>query len=95
MNIQLGSVVRALAGREKNSFYVAVGIHDGFVEIADGKERKLQKPKRKNIKHISPVNSVIDISELTNKKLRKLINEFKTQSSNSADRQPCEDGEVF
>ncbi len=94
MNIQLGSVVRALAGREKNSFYVAVGIHDGFVEIADGKERKLQKPKRKNIKHISPVNSVIDISELTNKKLRKLINEFKTQNINSADRQPL-DGEVL
>lgn len=94
MNIQLGSVVKALAGREKNSFYVAVGIHDGFVEIADGKERKLQKPKRKNIKHISPVNSVIDISELTNKKLRKLINEFKTQNINSADRQPL-DGEVL
>ena len=94
MNIQLGSVVRALAGREKNSLYVAVGIHDGFVEIADGKERKLQKPKRKNIKHISPVNSVIDISELTNKKLRKLINEFKTQNINSADRQPL-DGEVL
>lgn len=95
MNIAIGSVVRCLAGREKDSFYVAVGIHDGFVEIADGKERKLEKPKRKNIKHISPTKTIIDTKELTNKKLRKLINEFKTQSSNSADRQPCEDGEVF
>lgn len=95
MNITIGSVVKALAGREKNSFYVAVGIHDGFVEIADGKERKLEKPKRKNIKHISPTKTIIDTKELTNKKLRKLIDEFKTQNSCSADRQPCEDGEVF
>ena len=65
MNIQIGSVVKALAGREKNSFYVAVGIHDGFVFIADGKERKLQKPKRKNIKHISPTNTVFDTDGLT------------------------------
>lgn len=95
MNITIGSVVKCLAGREKNSFYVAVGIHDGFVEIADGKERKLESPKRKNIKHISPTKTVIDTKELTNKKLRKLINEFITQSSVLADRQPCEDGEVF
>ena len=95
MNITIGSVVKCLAGREKNSFYVAVGIHDGFVEIADGKERKLENPKRKNIKHISPTKTIIDTKELTNKKLRKLINEFITQSSVTADRQPCGDGEVF
>lgn len=95
MNIQIGSVVKALAGREKNSFYVAVGIHDGFVLIADGKERKLENPKRKNVKHISPTNTIIDTDGLTNKKLRKLIAEFKTQNRNPADRQPSEDGEVF
>lgn len=88
MNIKIGSVVKALAGREKDSFYVAVGIHDGFVEIADGKERKLEKPKRKNIKHISPTGTVIDTCGLTNKKLRKLIAEFTTQNSGTADRQP-------
>lgn len=95
MNIQIGSVVKALAGREKDSFYVAVGIHDGFVFIADGKERKLEKPKRKNIKHISPTKTIINTDELTNKKLRKLIAEFKTQNSNPANRQPLVDGEVF
>ncbi|MBQ9375811.1 MAG: KOW domain-containing RNA-binding protein [Ruminococcus sp.] len=88
MNIKEGSIVKAIAGREKDSYYVAVGIHDGFVEIADGKERKLEKPKRKNIKHISPENAVIDTTGLTNKKLRKLILMFKTQNKNSADDQP-------
>lgn len=94
MNIQVGSVVKACAGRENDRLFVAVAVHDSFVLIADGKERKLEKPKRKNIKHISPTLLQIDTSELTNKKLRKLINEFSTQSSNQADRQPL-DGEVF
>lgn len=79
MNIKVGSIVKSCAGRDKNSFFVAVGISDGFVEIADGKERKLEKPKRKNIKHISPTNTVISVEALTNKKLKKVLNEFSTQ----------------
>ena len=79
MDIKVGSVVKSCAGRDKNSFFVAVGISGGFVEIADGKERRLEKPKRKNIKHISPTNTVISMEALTNKKLKKVLNEFSTQ----------------
>lgn len=79
--IQIGSVVRAKAGRDKNSYFVAVGIHGGFVEIADGKRHKLENPKRKNAKHISPTNAVIEPEGLTNKQLRKLINEFTTRNN--------------
>lgn len=88
MDIKVGSVVKALAGREKNRWFVAVAVDGGFIDIADGRERKLDKPKRKNIKHISPANAVIGMDGLTNKKLRKLICEFETQNSEDADRQP-------
>lgn len=81
VNIQVGSLVVANAGRDKGSLFVAAGVHDGFIFIADGKERKLEKPKRKNVKHISPVNAVIDLNDLTNKKLRRLINEYKTHTN--------------
>ncbi len=79
MDIKVGSVVKSCAGRDKNSYFVAVGISGGFVEIADGKERKLEKPKRKNIKHISPTNAFISTEALTNRKLRKVLNELSTQ----------------
>lgn len=92
--IRVGSIVKACAGREKNRWFVALAVHDGFIEIADGKERKLDKPKRKNIKHISPSNTVVDLNGLTNKQLRKLIAEFSTRNSLDADRQPL-DGEVL
>ncbi len=84
MNIKVGSVVRAKAGRDKDRWFVAVAVDGGFAEIADGKERKLEKPKRKNVKHISPTEAVIDVNGLTNKQLRKLIAELKTRSSNKS-----------
>lgn len=79
MDIKVGSIVKSCAGRDKNSFFVAVGISGGFVEIADGKKHKLERPKRKNIKHISPTNTVISMEAITNKKLKKVLNEFSTQ----------------
>lgn len=81
MDIKIGSIVKARAGREKDRLFAVSGVHDGFVEIADGKERKLEKPKRKNIKHISPMHDVINMEKLTNKKLRKILTEFETRNS--------------
>ncbi len=78
MNVLQGSVVKSTAGHDKNSYFVAVSIQGNFVFIADGKERKLEKPKRKNIKHLDVTKSVIELHEITNKKLRKLLNEFAT-----------------
>jgi ribosomal protein L14E/L6E/L27E len=75
-----GSLVKARAGRDKDSLFVAVGICGGFVYICDGKSRPLERPKRKNPKHISPAGAVIDTDELTNKKLRRLISQYLTQA---------------
>ena len=81
MKVVKGSVVKSLAGRDQGSYYVAVSVEDRFVFIADGRERKLEMPKRKNVKHISPASKVIETNELTNKKLKKLLSEFTTQNS--------------
>lgn len=81
MNIKSGSIVRAVAGRDKGSYFVAVECHDGFVKIADGRRRKLEKPKTKNAKHISPTQETVTVNELTNKKLRKILTEFETRNS--------------
>ena len=81
VNIKAGSLVAANAGRDKGSLFVAVGVHDGFVYIADGRKRRLSKPKRKNMKRISPAGAQIDLDGLTDKKLRRLINEYKTHTN--------------
>ena len=90
-NIKVGSAVMALAGREKGRCFVAAAIDGGFVYIADGKERKLSKPKRKSMKHISPVGAFIETEGLTDKKLRRLLAELVTQSSEEVSHRIAEE----
>ena len=80
-NIEIGAIVKALAGRDKDRYYAVVGVDDGFVKIADGRSHKAEKPKRKNAKHISPTQEKIAVEELTNKRLRKILREFETRNS--------------
>ena len=51
MDIVKGSVGRAKAGRDKDSYFVVLDVLDKFALIADGKSRKLEKPKKKNLNH--------------------------------------------
>ena len=76
MKLKTGSVVRADAGRDCNSFFVVISVEENYCFIADGKSRKLDKPKRKNIKHICPTNSMIDLNNITDKKLRTALKAF-------------------
>lgn len=76
MKIQKGSVVKADAGRDCGGYFAVVEMQDRYCFIADGKSRKLLSPKRKNIKHLSFTNSVIDLNDITDKKLRTLLREF-------------------
>lgn len=51
--LQVGCVVSSIQGRDQGKLYVVVGIEDQTtVRLADGEGRKVEKPKRKNIKHL-------------------------------------------
>ena len=76
MKLTKGSVVTAAAGRDSGGQFVVTGLDGNFCFIADGKSRKLDKPKRKNIKHIRTTDSMIDLNEITDKKLRRLLREM-------------------
>ena len=53
MNIQKGSIVRAKSGRDKGKFFLVLSVEGHFAFIADGKTRKLEKPKKKNLLHLA------------------------------------------
>ncbi len=78
--VKVGTVVRSLAGRDKDRYYVAVAVNAARVSVADGKRHRLLSPKLKNPKHISPVG-VCGPGCLTDKKIRRLTNAFKTQNA--------------
>ena len=79
MEFTKGYVVISKAGRDKG-YYMAVIETDNesdFVIVADGKERPLDRPKHKNPKHLQKTNYKIDLEQLTDKKLRRLLNDIK------------------
>ncbi len=76
MRLQIGTVVCAVAGKEKNQFYLVTGLEGKFVFLADGKHRPLEKPKRKNIRHIRPTSELWETDGLSNKELRRKLREY-------------------
>lgn len=76
MKLLKGSVVRAEAGRDGGKYFAVVEADEKYCLIADGKSRKLSSPKRKNIKHIRVTDSMIDLNDITDKKLRNTLKQF-------------------
>lgn len=81
MEFNAGRVVISSAGHDGGRFMVVTGADGGFVYVADGKERKLESPKKKNIKHVRFTESEISLSGLTNKKLRQTLRAIATKST--------------
>jgi len=55
-----GAVVLSVAGRDKGGYFLIVKvIDDGFVLVADGDTHKLERPKKKRMKHLKPNGDVI------------------------------------
>ena len=77
MNTVKGSIVKALAGREKGGFFVVLDCDSVYATIADGKRRTVLKPKKKKLIHISPTGTVIEGSIKTNPQIRKILNDFR------------------
>lgn len=61
MDIVTGRVVKSTAGRDKGKFFVIVStIDDNHVFIADGHLRKIEKPKKKKLKHLVMTSMVYE-----------------------------------
>ena len=73
MEIKCGSIIISSAGHDSGRPMVVVGAEGGFVFVADGKERKLDSPKKKNIKHVRRTLTAVELEGLTDKKLRQTL----------------------
>jgi len=80
--LEVGTIVKSLAGRDEGYLLCVVGEENGLVLVADGKERPLERPKKKNPNHLAPL---LQLSPLTwelrgNKALRKALNRLKASA---------------
>ena len=85
--LKCGSVVRSLAGRDKDSLLAVVEIVEDGVLICDGKERPVERPKKKNLRHIGETGIELPMETIErNKSLRKAL-------AGLADRVPPDNNE--
>ncbi|MCD7730352.1 MAG: KOW domain-containing RNA-binding protein [Oscillospiraceae bacterium] len=81
MEAKLGTIAKSIAGHDKGRFLVITAVEGDFAFLADGKERKLESPKKKRLKHLRLTNTVIDMCNLTNKGLRRIISEYTAKAA--------------
>lgn len=55
MEISKSDIVVSLAGRDKGMLFYVIGTEGAYVLIANGRQRKLEHPKRKKLKHVRRV----------------------------------------
>ena len=59
LNISIGQLVTSNAGRDQTNVYLVVGINKNtLLLLANGRERKLNNPKQKNIRHVNVLKSI-------------------------------------
>lgn len=89
----IGQIVKSNSGRDKNKLFIVTRLSEnGYVYVVDGESRTVQKPKRKNTKHLYDMKHVasIQIDEKTKdpnslnatirKELKRLGNEMEENS---------------
>lgn len=78
--LERGTVVRSSAGRDKGKLLAVVGSEQKKVLVCDGKERPVERPKSKNIRHVESLGISLNESEMqTNRMLKKALGRLNAE----------------
>lgn len=82
IKFKTGSLVKALCGREYSELFIIVKIEGNYAYLSNGKSRPIEKPKKKNIKHLykllieTPLSEMINNSKITNGDIIKYLKDY-------------------
>ena len=89
MEVDKSSLVVSKAGRDQGQLFYVIDADEQFVYLADGKSRRLEKPKRKKRKHVEQVprtesriaEKIRNGEKVLNSELRKDLASFGQKQS--------------
>lgn len=84
MAVTEGMVVRSKAGRDIGDWFVVLQCDGQYAYLANGELRKVDRPKKKKLKHLQPTEHVSEFIEnklqnglrVTNQEVRKALSEY-------------------
>ncbi|MDE6362407.1 MAG: KOW domain-containing RNA-binding protein [Clostridia bacterium] len=69
MAFKVGDIVQSKSGHDAKKYFVVIAtLNESYVLIADGKSRKLDSPKQKNVKHVKLIEEASDINSYVDDK---------------------------
>ena len=93
----VGSIVRSVAGRDAKRIFAIVAVEadsgeaGGYVWLADGRLHKLEKPKRKKLRHLQRLAEADPVlaaqltgDSLTNRALFAYLNQYESMTHEDA-----------
>lgn len=89
MEVDKSSLVVSKAGRDQGQLFYVTDADEQYVYLADGKSRRLEKPKRKKRKHIEQIprtesriaEKIRNGEKVLNSELRKELASFGQKQS--------------
>ena len=89
MEVDKSSLIVSKAGRDKGQLFYVIDTDEQYVYLADGKSRKMEKPKRKKRKHVEQVprtesriaEKIRNGEKVLNSELRKELASFGQKQS--------------
>ena len=89
MEADKSSLVVSMAGRDRGQLFYVIDADEQYVYLADGKSRRLEKPKRKKRKHIEQIprtesriaEKIRNGEKVLNSELRKELASFGQKQS--------------
>ena len=87
--MDIANLVQATAGREQGKYFFVLETDGEYLLLADGKSRRLEKPKRKKRKHVEQVprtesriaEKIRNGEKVLNSELRKELASFGQKQS--------------
>ncbi len=90
MELNAGEIVCSKAGRDKGRYFVVMETEGSeYVFVCDGKLRKVDKPKKKKVKHLVKTGQLADCikeklesgERITNPELRSVLSEMNSDAN--------------
>ncbi len=82
--IMISTIVRSLSGRDRGRLFVVTDREPGYVFLADGRTRRVERPKKKKFKHVEVFpcgasrtgEKILNGEKVTNSEIRRMLQEM-------------------